>query len=162
MKIRTIYPVVVVPLLGVIIVTAMLLLYLSPFTHATSATPRIILANTVSADSICKGTAHCKLISAAPANQPIALALGLKLRNTDNLSAYLREITNPASPLYHHYLNAASFAAQYGPFPQSEASVGSFSAISWLQDYNHLRQSPDSRCRWNCSPGGTGIPGADQ
>src|SRR5258708_35020974 len=126
MKIRTIYPVVVVPLLGIIIVAAMLLLYLSPFTHATSATPRITLANTVSAVSICKGTGHCKLISAAPANQPIALALGLKLRNTDNLSAYLREITNPASPLYHHYLNAASFAAQYGPFPQSEASVASF------------------------------------
>lgn len=126
MKIRTIYPVVVVPLLCVMIVGAMLLLYLSSFTHATSATPRITLANTVSADSICKGTTHCKLISATPANQRIALALGLKLRNTDNLSAYLREITDPASLLYHHYLNAASFAAQYGPFPQSEASVASF------------------------------------
>src|SRR5258707_1741408 len=126
MRVRSIHPRILVPLLGVMLVAALLLLYLSPFTHATSATPRITLANTVSADSICKGTGHCKLISAAPANQPIALALGLKLRNTDNLSAYLREITNPASPLYHHYLNAASFAAQYGPFPQSEASVGSF------------------------------------
>src|SRR5579864_4235002 len=126
MKIRTIYPVVVVPLLCVIIVVAMLLLYLSSFTHATSVTPRITLANTVSADSICKGTTHCKLISPTPASQPVALALGLKLRNTDNLSAYLREITNPASLLYHHYLNAASFAAQYSPFPQSEAAVASF------------------------------------
>jgi kumamolisin len=69
---------------------------------------------------------HCTLVSSTPANQPITLALGLKLRNRDNLTEYLREITDPHSLFYHHYLNVASFAAQYGPFPQSEASIASF------------------------------------
>src|SRR6185437_2964287 len=99
MKIRTIYPVVVVPLLCVILAAAMLLLYLSPFTHASPPVPRTTLANTASANS------HCTLVSSTPANQPITLALGLKLRNTDNLAAYLKEISNPTSLLYHHYLN---------------------------------------------------------
>ena len=126
MKIRTIYPVVLVPLLCGILAGAMLLLILSPFTHATSSVPRITLATAASANSICKDTMHCKLVSSTPANQPITLAFGLNLRNTDNLTAYLAEITNPHSLFYHHYLNAASFAAQYGPFPQSEASIASF------------------------------------
>ncbi len=126
MKIRTIYPIIVVPILSLMIVAALFFLYISPFTHATSVIPRVTLANTASANAICKGTTHCTLASSTPASQPITVALGLKLRNTDNLTAYLKELTDPKSLYYHHYLNAASFAALYAPLPQSEAAVSSF------------------------------------
>ena len=103
------------------LVAALLLLYLSPFTHATSASPRITLANSVSAY-----TSKSRLLASAPANQPISLAIGLNLRNAANLDSYLQEITNPQSPLYRRYLNPASFTALYGPLPQSEAAVSAF------------------------------------
>ncbi len=121
MRVRSIHPRILVPLLGVMLVAALLLLYLSPFTHATSASPRITLANSVSAY-----TSKSRLLASAPANQPISLAIGLNLRNAANLDSYLQEITNPQSPLYRRYLNPASFTALYGPLPQSEASVSAF------------------------------------
>src|SRR5713101_8620576 len=118
MRVRSIHPRILVPLLGVMLVAALLLLYLSPFTHATSASPRITLANSVSAY-----TSMSRLLASAPANQLISLAIGLNLRNAANLDSYLQEITNPQSPLYRRYLNPASFAALYGPLPQSEAAI---------------------------------------
>jgi len=121
MRVRSIHPRILVPLLGVMLVAALLLLYLSPFTHATSAGPRITLANSVSAY-----TSKSRLLASAPANQPISLAIGLNLRNAANLDSYLQEITNPQSPLYRRYLNPASFTALYGPLPQSEATVSAF------------------------------------
>src|SRR5260221_3922149 len=121
MRVRSIHPRILVPLLGVMLVAALLLLYLSPFTHATSASPRITMANGVSAYP-----SKSRLLASAPANQPISLAIGLNLRNAANLDSYLQEITNPQSPLYRRYLNPASFTALYGPLPQSEAAVSAF------------------------------------
>src|SRR5579883_936297 len=126
MKIRTIYPVVLVPLLSLIIVAALLFLYISPFTHSTTVIPRVSMANATSANALCQGTTHCTFASSTPASQPITVALGLKLRNTDNLAAYLKAITDPQSIYYHHYLNAASFDALYAPLPQSEAAAAGF------------------------------------
>lgn len=121
MRVRSIYPRIVVPLIGGIVVVALLLLYLAPFTRATPASTRITLSNSVSAF-----ISKSQFLSNASPDQPISLAVGLKLRNTANLANYLKEISDPHSPLYHHYLNAPSFAALYGPLPQSEASVIAF------------------------------------
>ena len=121
MRVRSIHPKIVVPLLCVILVIALLLLFLSPFTRATSPIPRVKLPNSASAY-----TSKSQLLSRAPANQTISLAIGLNLRNTASLASYLQEISDPRSPLYRHYLNSASFAALYGPLPQSEAAVSTF------------------------------------
>src|SRR6266516_5016449 len=121
MRVRSIYPRIVVPLIGAIVVVAMLLLYLAPFTRATPASTRITLSNSVSA-SISKS----QFLSNASPDQPISLAVGLNLRNTANLASYLKEISDPHSHLYHHYLSPASFASLYGPLPQSEVSVIAF------------------------------------
>lgn len=126
MKIRTIYPIVLVPILSILLIAALFFLYISPFTHATSVTPRITLTNASSASALCKGTTHCTPVSSTASDTPITLALGLKLRNTDNLATYLRQVSDPKSLFYHHYLNASSFAAQYGPLPASEATVANF------------------------------------
>ncbi|HLH62189.1 MAG TPA: S53 family peptidase [Ktedonobacteraceae bacterium] len=126
MKIRTIYPIVLVPVLSLVIVAALLFLYISPFTHATTVIPRVSMANTASANAICQGNTHCTFVSSTATGQSINLALGLKLRNADNLTAYLKAVTDPQSIYYHHYLNAASFDALYAPLPQSEAAIASF------------------------------------
>ncbi len=121
MRVRSIHPRIVVPLMCIVLVVALLLLYISPFTHATPASPRITLSSSVSAY-----TSKSQLLSNASTNQTISLAIGLKLRNAANLASYLKEVTDPHSPLYRHYLNPESFAALYGPLPQSEAAVSAF------------------------------------
>jgi kumamolisin len=118
MKVRSVYPVIIVPLVSIVIIIALLVVYLSPFTRAAPAVPRMALANAVSAY-----TSTSRLVSQAPGDQHISLAVGLKLRNQDQLSSYLQQISSPSSPLYRRYLNAASFDALFGPLPQSEAAV---------------------------------------
>src|SRR5579859_5188253 len=105
-QVQSIHPRIVVPLGSGILVAALLLLYLSPFTHATPANPRIALSSNIEAY-----TSKSQLMTNTPANRPISLAIGLKLRNTANLASYLQQISDPHSPLYRHYLNPASFAA---------------------------------------------------
>jgi len=125
MRLRTIHPVILVPLLSGLLVVALLVFYLAPFTHATPTTSRVTLPNANSAASVCRGAVRCSQ-TATPGNQTISLAIGLSLRNQANLAAYLKEVTTPQTPLYHHYLNPATFAALYGPLPQSEAAVSDF------------------------------------
>src|SRR6266566_4989728 len=118
MKSRTVYPIVVVPIVSIILIVALLVLYLSPFTHATPPARRIALANAASLY-----TSKSQIVSATSANQSISLAIGLNLRNQSNLASYLQQVTSPTSPLYRHYLNPASFAALFGPLPQSETAI---------------------------------------
>lgn len=112
---------ILVPLLSGILVVTLLVLYLSPFTHATSTIRRVALANSISAY-----TSKSQLLTGAPATQPISLAIGLNLRNQNNLALYLQQLSTPGSPLYHHYLNPPAFAALFGPLPQSEAAIVHF------------------------------------
>ncbi len=121
MRVRSLHPKIVVPLISIMLITALLLLFISPFTHAQPANPRVTLSDSVSAY-----TSKSQLLANTPVNQTISLAIGLNLRNTANLASYLREITDTHSTLYRHYLNLASFAALYGPLPQSEVAISSF------------------------------------
>ena len=121
MKLRSIYPMIMVPLLSLIIIGTVLWAYLSPFTHATSQDGRVLLPSSME-----KYTSKSHVLAKAASGQQVSLAVGLSLRNQAGLAAYLQQITTPHSPLYHHYLNAATFAALYGPLPSSEAAVISY------------------------------------
>src|SRR5438270_7987291 len=123
MKFRTIYPVILVPLLGAVIVGTMLWAYFSGFTRASGPPGRVLLPS-----SIGRYTSSSRVLSAAAASQRVSIAVGLNLRNQADLTAYLKEVSTPGSPLYHHYLNANTFAALYGPLPADEAAV-----IAYLQ-----------------------------
>ena len=121
MKLRSIHPVVLVPVVSGLLIVALLWLFLSPFTHAAPRPGRVPLRNSVAAY-----TSKSQLLAHAPANRPMTLAVGLSLRNQADLATYLQQVTTPHSPLYHHYLNPASFAALYGPLPASEAAIVQF------------------------------------
>ena len=121
MRVRSIHPGIVVPLLSVMLIAGLFLLFISPFTHAQPESPRVTLSDSASAY-----TSKSQLLANTPINQTISLSVGLNLRNTASLDAYLRQITDPHSPLYRQYLSQASFDALYGPLPQSEAAISDF------------------------------------
>ena len=50
-----------------------------------------------------------------PNTTVMSFAIGLPLRNTNVLSAWLKQVYDPTSPNYRVYLKPAQFAAQFGP-----------------------------------------------
>jgi subtilase family serine protease len=54
------------------------------------------------------------------------IAIGLPLRNQNELDALLVELSDPASPKFRHYLSAAQFAAKFGPTEQQYQAVIEF------------------------------------
>ncbi len=122
MKLRSLYPVIVVPLLAAILIAILLRLYAFPSTHAASSiTNRVTLPGHMDT-----AVSKSRLMVHVVGSQPITLAIGLGLRNQADLTTYLQQITQPQSSLYHHYLNASSFATLYGPLPASENIVTTY------------------------------------
>ena len=56
----------------------------------------------------------------------LQLALSLPLRNQAALTNLLRELYDPASPNYHHFLSSAQFTAAFGPTEQDYQTVINF------------------------------------
>lgn len=61
-----------------------------------------------------------------PANTNMNLAIGLPLRNTQEMSELLQQIYDPASTNYHHYLTPEEFTARFGPSEQDYEAVINF------------------------------------
>jgi len=61
-----------------------------------------------------------------PATNQVRLAIGLPLRNTNELDELLRQIYNPASPNFRKYLTPEEFTAQFGPTESDYAAVRNF------------------------------------
>ena len=54
------------------------------------------------------------------------LAIGLPLRNQNELDALLAQLQDPASPNFGHYLSAQQFAAEFGPTEQDYQALIQF------------------------------------
>jgi len=67
-----------------------------------------------------------------PATNDLSLTIGLPLRNREALTNLLREIYDPASPSYHHYLTPEQFADQFGPTEQDYQAVIAFAKAKGL------------------------------
>ena len=67
-----------------------------------------------------------------PGAQILNLAIGLKLRNIDALERLLRELDDPSSPNYRHYLTPEQFAEQFGPSEQDYQAVIAFAEANGL------------------------------
>lgn len=121
MKIRSLYPVLLVPLVVGILVMVGMRFYVFPATHAASPTGRVTLPNSSSAY-----TSKSQFIANVASSQIINITIGLTLRDEVGLADYIQQITSPQSLLYHHYLTPANFTAQYAPSAESEATVTAF------------------------------------
>jgi Pro-kumamolisin, activation domain len=60
--------------------------------------------------------------------QTIRLAIGLTPRNAAAEQQFLSEIQTKSSPLFHHYLTTAQWAARFGPSASAQRSV-----VSWAK-----------------------------
>ena len=67
------------------------------------------------------------------ATNELRLAIGLPLRDATGLAKFLKEIYDPASPNFHHYLTPEEFTARFGPTVQDYAAVKAFARASGFQ-----------------------------
>ncbi len=65
-------------------------------------------------------------IGSLDASKRLNLAVGLPLRNRGALTNLLRDLYDPASPRYHHYLTAGQFADQFGPTAADYQALAAF------------------------------------
>jgi len=63
---------------------------------------------------------------ALPGETNLNLAIGLPLRNREALTNLLRDVYDPASTNYHHYLTQEKFTSQFGPTEQDYQAVIAF------------------------------------
>lgn len=68
-----------------------------------------------------------------PASTNLDLAIGLPLRNQAALTNLLREIYDPASPNYRHYLTPERFTDRFGPTRKDYQTVIAFARANGLQ-----------------------------
>ncbi|MGH7442742.1 MAG: S53 family peptidase, partial [bacterium] len=72
------------------------------------------------------------ILGAVPAAQALRLVIGLPARNQAGLDSFLRNVYNPASPDYHHFLSPDEFLDRFGP------SAGDYQAVAAFAKSNHL------------------------
>jgi subtilase family serine protease len=68
-----------------------------------------------------------------PSAQRLNLAISLPLRNQPALADLLRQISNPASPNYRHYLTPAQFTERFGPTEADYLAVTAFAKAHGLK-----------------------------
>ncbi len=56
-----------------------------------------------------------KMVGHMPANQVMHLVISLPLRNQAELNQFLKDVYDPASPIYRHFLTVDQFTARFGP-----------------------------------------------
>lgn len=61
-----------------------------------------------------------------PRSERMSLAIGLPLRNQEELDGFLKDVSDPASPNFRRYLTSAQFADRFGP---SEADYQALAAF---------------------------------
>src|SRR2546421_379228 len=107
---RTIYPIILIPVLALVLIAGILTVYLKDFAHAAPTDTLVPLPGTV--PSL---LAHSKLVGPANTNQTITLSIGLRLRNAAALNNYVKDISRPNSVNFHRYLAPAQFTEVFAP-----------------------------------------------
>ncbi len=89
------------------------------------------------------------LVGHPPATQSLDLVFVLQHRNEAGLQTFLKELYDPASPSFHHFLTVEQFTAQYGPSQKDYDAV-----IRFVQSHG-LAVVATSRNRMNLSVRGS-------
>ena len=76
--------------------------------------------------------AHLPPTGSYPNTNHLNLAIGLPLRNPEALTNLLRQIYDPASPQYHHFLTPEQFTEQFGPTEKDYQAVIAFAKANGL------------------------------
>ncbi len=84
--------------------------------YAQAATPQTVSKQLV-IQAIPAIVNRAQLNGPHQSNATIKLTIGMKLRHTQQLNAFLRNVQNPASSAYHKFLTPEQFTRLYGPTP---------------------------------------------
>ncbi|MGD0016197.1 MAG: S53 family peptidase [Verrucomicrobiia bacterium] len=76
--------------------------------------------------------AQLQPVGRLPNTQRLNLAIGLPLRNKEELSALLQQLYDPASPDYRRYLTPAQFTERFGPTEQDYQTLIAFAEANGL------------------------------
>jgi subtilase family serine protease len=87
--------------------SAMLLFLFSIVTRAQNMPTRHVRQDVVSG--------RAQFLNQLPASQTMRLDVVLPLRDPEGLESFLKELYDPASPSYRHFLTVAEFTAKFGP-----------------------------------------------
>jgi subtilase family serine protease len=79
-----------------------------------------------------QAVATSKVVSRLPAATQMNLAIGLPLRNQEELDELLGQLSNPESQKFGHYLSAQQFAAEFGPSDQDYQALIKFAEQNGL------------------------------
>ncbi|HSU56626.1 MAG TPA: S53 family peptidase, partial [Candidatus Dormibacteraeota bacterium] len=71
-------------------------------------------------------------LGALPASTNLQLAIGLPLRNAQALNDLLRELSDPTSTNFLHYLSSEEFTERFGPTAEDYEKVATFARASGL------------------------------
>ncbi len=66
---------------------------------------------------------RAQLLGAANGAQQLNLSIGLRPRNQQELDNLLRNLNDPRSSMYHHFLTPQEFADEFGPTPDQQQQV---------------------------------------
>jgi len=80
-----------------------------------------------------KAVARLQALGRLPGTNSLDLAIGLPFRNQEALNNLLRQLYDPASPNYRHFLTPAQFTAQFGPTEQDYQQVADFARANGLK-----------------------------
>ncbi len=108
-------------------ITAACAILLLLFTTRAQAAERQVLHGHVPAV-----VARLSAVGSLPGTNRLNLAIGLPLRNQEALTNLLRQIYDPASPNYRHYLTPEQFTEQFGPTEKDYQAVISFAKANGL------------------------------
>ena len=76
---------------------------------------------------------HLQPLGQLASTNVLHLAIGLPLRDPDAAKAFLQQLYDPTSPVYHQYLTPDQFAEKFGPTKDDYAAVMNFAKANGLR-----------------------------
>ncbi len=76
---------------------------------------------------------QAQLVGQLPATQSMRLVVALPLRNQSELDSFLRNLYDPSSAAFHHFLTVEEFTAKFGPTQQDYSAVTHWAEVNGLQ-----------------------------
>jgi len=86
---------------------------------------------------------RAKFLNAMPGTQTLRLDLVLPLGDQAGLEDFLREVYDPTSPIYRHFLTVPEFTERFGPTPEDYDAVVGFAQASGLKVVGGSRDGMD-------------------
>jgi len=129
------YGVAVLPGLYAVLCSAMLLLVLETPAQAQSPLTRHVRQAVVSGEA--------QFLNLLPATQSLGIDIVLPLRDQAGLEEFLREVYNPSSPSYRHFLTVSGFTARFGPSQQDYDAVVQYATSNGLTVVGGSRDGMD-------------------